>query len=178
MCVIGLVALGLAIDGIPAVSSSSSASGDMWLNLTVSLVLAVEGVALLVSGGQQLWRLRGASPGEPLVSCEAGLESTLPQDELAQKCISAMLSIKALNASGSSSILTDGKCVTIHGGTRAWATRGRGSRISIVVDQADGEHNGSPISRVQISSGCYRAQILDTFKVRRNVRNIFNQLLG
>ena len=175
MSLLGCAAVGLAIDNF---DQRSQLLVSLRLSQLINVALAVEGIVLLMSGGQQLWRLNGAVAGSPLVSCDIEVKLVRPRDEIVRDCITAMMSMHALSPAGGSLIHTNEKEIAIQGGTRGWATRGRGSRVCIKIEDTNDCPNGISGFKVLVSSECYRAELFDLYKTRRNVKNILAKLLA
>jgi hypothetical protein len=153
---------------------SSQPSGSQ---LALSAFLFGESAFLLLSSAWQWRRLANSEAGHPLDSCSAELVACGTHEMVSRECIRAMINIGAIRSAGIG-ISQEGARTVIQGGVGAWGEsamlRGRGSRVTITIDVAEGGEG----CKLCICSESFRAEILDSKRNRRNIRNIVRILLS
>jgi hypothetical protein len=154
-----------------------------WPAYAGGTALVGEAALLAATGARQFQRVRRRDPDMPLNHSHAELTLEGPRSEIRQACIRAMLSIGALGTPGSQITTSKekgnsaGKDV-LQGGTGRWSSAGRGSRVTVTVDAAGRLHGDIALFKVDVSSESYRADLFDSYRNKRNTRNVVRQLLN
>jgi len=150
-------------------------SGGGTAQLVFGVFLICESLYLMLSGARHCLRLRNAVPGRPLDCCTAELRIHGSREQVLRACLRAMMKIGAIRSSGSS-VKTELNRITVQGGTGAWGSsargQGRGSRITIQI-----ESPGQGAFSLAIRSESYGAEMLDSYRNRKNVRQLVCALL-